>query len=256
MIREGLSKVIKRKVLIGLTVLSLVTTSAGLAYPVQANAESAKVTSTAKISGASYSGELQNGLPHGKGKLEWSSNKWYMGEFVQGKRSGKGKYLNQYIADNGETHRIVYNGDWKNDQMNGSGVQTEDITNENGQLYLKRYITGTFANNAWVSGYNVGHVLGDPDYSYLYKGNGVTIWIWDTNLPLLERWKNGSLFRAQYQKGSVYKDYSMFAEETPAKEKARLESLRYLQGLTSQVKPHLEKFQELAKKVPIEYHWQ
>ncbi|OWA33409.1 hypothetical protein B9G55_22330 [Saccharibacillus sp. O16] len=242
----------KRKVLILLTAVSVALASAAteLANPMRAAAESVK--GTAKISGASYFGELKNGLPHGKGKLEWSSSKWYMGEFVQGKRSGTGKYLNQYIDSSGKMHRIVYNGEWKNDRMNGSGVQTEDVSNENGQLYLKKFITGTFANNTWVSGYNVGHVLGDPDYSYLYKGNGITLWIWDTNLPLMERWKNGSLFRVQYQKGSVYRDYSMFTEESTTKEKARLEALRYLQSVTSQVEPHLKKFQELAKQVPIE----
>ena len=64
---------------------------------------------------------------------------------------------------------------------------TEKVTNDRGEFCLSKIRTGQFVNNVWKSGYDVGHVLGDPDYSYLDKGNDMTLSIWGTNDDLLKR---------------------------------------------------------------------
>ncbi|ASA25641.1 hypothetical protein B9T62_35870 [Paenibacillus donghaensis] len=43
--------------------------------------------------GASYYGEVKNGKPSGKGTMIWSKSKSYSGEWIEGKRSGYGKYI-------------------------------------------------------------------------------------------------------------------------------------------------------------------
>ncbi len=218
-------------------------------HPLQAQAASMPIAS--QEAGTTYSGDLQNGLPQGKGKLEWGSNKWYVGEFMQGKRSGSGKYFNEYVDKDGQKHRLVYNGSWNHDQMNGPGTRTEQVTDASGQFLLNKIETGAFVDNAWASGYNVYKILGDPDHSFVFKGNGMTLSIWGTAGNLLEKWKAGELFRVQYQKVSVYKEYWQDPEENPAKEKARQTSIHYLQGITKQVVPYLEQFEQLAKQVPF-----
>ncbi|MFF2015755.1 hypothetical protein [Paenibacillus sp. NPDC058177] len=240
----------KKKWILFLATTISVTTALSAAVPVS-NAGAESVKATTSYSNAVYYGETKNDLPNGKGKLEWSDKKWYSGEFVQGKRSGTGKYYNEYIGEYGRTYRLVYNGDWKNDRMNGSGTLTEKITEASGEVIQNSITTGEFVNDVWKSGYKVRHAVADPDFEFIYKGNETTISIWDTNGSLLEHWKEGKLFRVQYQKGSVYKEYWIFPTETAKEEKTKQASIRYLQSITSQVAPYLKKFEQFAKQVPL-----
>jgi len=41
-------------------------------------------------SGTKYEGEIQDGVPHGVGKLEFSNGGWYKGHFYEGFMQGKG----------------------------------------------------------------------------------------------------------------------------------------------------------------------
>ena len=54
-----------------------------------------------------YQGKVKNGVPHGKGKLEWTNGDKFKGEFVGGKRHGKGKRKN---ADGSQ-----YKGEYEDD---------------------------------------------------------------------------------------------------------------------------------------------
>lgn len=241
----------KKRILITLLAAISVTSLLPAAVRTVPGASAATAAASIKFANGVYLGEVKNGLPHGKGKLTWSNNKWYMGDFVQGKRSGAGKYYNEYISEDGRTHRTVYNGAWKNDQMSGTGTLTDKVTEPTGEVVSNAITTGEFGSNVWKSGYQVMHAVADPDYSFMYKGNGTTISIWGTNGSLLQQWKEGNLFRVQYQKGQVYKEYWIFPTETAAEEKAKQASIRYLKNIASQAAPHLAKFEQLAKQVPL-----
>ncbi|KAF4323488.1 hypothetical protein BBO99_00001358 [Phytophthora kernoviae] len=69
-------------------------------------------------SNARYDGEWENGLPHGYGELVFDAarNIRYEGQFVEGKRAGRG---HMHYADGS-----VYAGEWKDDVKCGQGVMT------------------------------------------------------------------------------------------------------------------------------------
>jgi hypothetical protein len=50
----------------------------------------------------------------GQGKLVLSTGEVYFGQFVKGKRQGKGKLIFSASGD-------VYEGDWNQDKMTGKG---------------------------------------------------------------------------------------------------------------------------------------
>lgn len=54
-----------------------------------------------------YSGTFKNNLPHGQGTFIWANKSKYVGNFVDGKRSGKGK---GYTPDG----KLQFDGTWKN----------------------------------------------------------------------------------------------------------------------------------------------
>jgi len=56
-----------------------------------------------------YTGDVFNGLPHGKGKVKYSDGKAYDGDFVNGNRHGKGKGTSEEGA--------VFEGDWVDGMM-------------------------------------------------------------------------------------------------------------------------------------------
>ena len=83
-----------------------------------------------------YTGEIQNGIPHGKGTAKYDTNV-YDGEFYEGYKHGKGRIVHadgefyegdffqnkisgygRYTFSDGE----YYDGEWINDMMNGKGA--------------------------------------------------------------------------------------------------------------------------------------
>ncbi|GGO09469.1 hypothetical protein [Saccharibacillus kuerlensis] len=217
--------------------------------PVHA-AESKQALSLA--GGATYYGQVKNGLPDGRGTIKWPGGKTYSGSFVNGKRSGTGKYINDYL-DNRSKYRIkqVYTGSWSNDRMNGAGTWTEKRSQSNGHVVSNEIQTGTFKNNTLASGYDVLHAEADPEYSFTYRTDGMNFNILGHNKNLVSLWKQGSLFNVTYQKGAVSRNYSIFPEDSAKLERERQSSLKYLQSITGQVTPHLKKFEQLSKQVPL-----
>ena len=70
-----------------------------------------------------YTGDLKDGVPHGKGVMNYPDGGTYDGSFVDGKQQGKGKY----VWPNGD----VYEGDWLNDKVSGKGT----MKYANGDVY-------------------------------------------------------------------------------------------------------------------------
>lgn len=62
-----------------------------------------------------YSGEFLKGKKHGKGKVEWNDKTSYEGDFIMGRIEGQGTH---YWADS------QYTGSWKVNKMHGLGVYT------------------------------------------------------------------------------------------------------------------------------------
>ncbi|WP_172200720.1 hypothetical protein [Saccharibacillus qingshengii] len=114
------------------------------------------------INGAKYYGEVKNGKPHGKGTMKWTNNsydpndnvyvedqwitKTYSGTWVNGKRSGQGKYVIEKPYDALET----YEGKWGNDKQNGYGVTIFQHGSDEEGYDVEM---GQFADNEFVSGY-------------------------------------------------------------------------------------------------------
>ena len=61
-----------------------------------------------------YTGQIFDGLMHGKGRLTYDINHYYDGDWVRGKRHGKGVYLN--------IDGCKFEGSWENDRINGNGI--------------------------------------------------------------------------------------------------------------------------------------
>ena len=83
-----------------------------------------------------YSGDIVDGLKHGRGRMVWSDGHIYEGDFVNGERVGNGKYIwadNHWYEGgfaNGRFHgkgkRVWPNGEWyegdfDNDKCHGKG---------------------------------------------------------------------------------------------------------------------------------------
>jgi hypothetical protein len=73
-----------------------------------------------------YSGEISDGLPHGKGIYKYKNGDEYKGEFKKGMKDGNGYYKNI----EGE-----YDGFWKNNKKDGQGKYTF----KNGDLYMGEF---------------------------------------------------------------------------------------------------------------------
>lgn len=119
--------------------------------------------------GGMYDGDIEEGVPHGKGLLTYSTQHTYDGEWNKGNSHGKGiatgtitsgshkgqfKYdgywLDDMMAGRGKftwPNGDVYDGDWSNDKPNGMGIYT---FKESGARYVgqmkdgKRHGYGTY----------------------------------------------------------------------------------------------------------------
>ena len=116
---------------------------------------------------AEYEGEWENNLPHGKGYFKDQNNNWYKGEFKYGYFWGKGQlsvadlylYQGDFIMSRRQGTGICkffiqkgekYEGQWKEDQMNGLGKYIKST---------KHYYYGNMANDK----YNGNGKLVTPD---------------------------------------------------------------------------------------------
>lgn len=77
-----------------------------------------------------YLGEIENGVPHGKGKMFWNDHSVYDGEWVAGLMEGTGTMT----WPSGK----LYNGNWLHGEINGYG----EMTDPNGTIYEGQFLNG------------------------------------------------------------------------------------------------------------------
>lgn len=219
--------------------------------PASADANAASAKKWIQISArTSYYGETANGQPHGRGTIKWGEDKQYSGDFVNGKRTGTGKYMNQYQADD-EEHKVVYNGSWTDDKMDGEGLQTHKVTLPDGTVRWNQLQKGTFKAGVFQSGYDVIHAVADPDYSFTYKNGKELLTIMGSNQNMKKAWAAASMFSVQYKNGSVNKSYSIFPASTAAEQRQNDAAKKYLKSIQNKINPHLLQFEALSNQVPL-----
>ena len=112
-----------------------------------------------------YQGELKNNIPEGFGKYTWQNGKYYIGQWKNGKKEGKGAKYAQ--ASNGKD-RITYEGDFHNDLYDGKGKYTFS----NGEYYIGEWSKGE-RNGKGKEYYNDNKLRYDGDFvNGKYEGNG------------------------------------------------------------------------------------
>lgn len=65
-----------------------------------------------------YEGQFNDHKPHGSGTFEYSNGSNYTGSFIDGKRQGRGKMIENASL-------WIYDGSWSEDQRQGLGKYEE-----------------------------------------------------------------------------------------------------------------------------------
>ncbi|CAI8597061.1 unnamed protein product [Vicia faba] len=183
-----------------------------------------------------YFGEFKSKVFHGKGKYTWSNGTIYEGDWVDGKKSGKGRIIwpcrkkfkgevskNDCLGNEAEKNRCVYIGNWKNNKKDGRGTvkwACGDVLDgcwsngvlmsgvcrfANGDIY-----TGGFKNSFF---HGKGESTGSNDV-IIYEGDWVNGKI--TGKGLLT-WPSGTNYEAKFSRSCprgngtyTWKDGSIF----------------------------------------------
>lgn len=228
--------------------VSLIATSLA---PLPGSVDAASAKEWIQISErTSYYGEAANGQPNGRGTIKWGNGKQYSGEFINGKRTGNGKYINEYQVD-GESHKVVYTGRWNNDKMDGEGILMHKVTLPDGSVRWNQIQKGTFQAGVFQSGYDVIHAVADPDYSFTYKKGKESLEIMGFNQNMKQAWAAGTMFSVHYKNGNINKKSSIFPANSAAEQRQNDAALRYFKSIQSKVNPHLQQFEALSKQVPL-----
>ncbi len=113
-------------------------------------------TKTWTEDGITYEGHQAGGKIDGKGKATYEDGSWYEGEFDKGIREGEGTL---HYPDDDEIDRIMYDGEWLDDEKNGTGTMTwstgnryegewkDDVRNGNGKFFWE---DGDWYDGDWV----------------------------------------------------------------------------------------------------------
>ena len=97
-----------------------------------------------------YGDTNAEGVPNGKGIAVYAGNQYYYGDFVNGKRSGKGHWYQifnrkgDYAKANNGIYLHTYNGEWKNDKPDGQGQEHISLDDEFVTTRICTNVIGTF----------------------------------------------------------------------------------------------------------------
>ena len=121
-----------------------------------------------------YQGNFKKGLPNGKGKYTWNTGEVYDGKWLNGKRSGFGKY---YFKDQDGVDSY-FEGYWNNDIYLGKNIKDEEYKvlqsrNIERVSVRKRGEGNTVIVRYMRSGNNSLHIIKDLRYVY-QSGSEIT----------------------------------------------------------------------------------
>ncbi|OMJ65699.1 hypothetical protein SteCoe_37767 [Stentor coeruleus] len=150
---------------------------------------------------SAYYGNWKNDLPNGIGYLYYAKNHYYLGNFVNGKFNGSGKYQND---------SYIYEGHWKKDKQQGKGKEI----NIHGEVYKGMFFKGKKNGNGnlifdkgkisgyFVDGKIVHGIFKSKDEEIRYKGfwkNGM----WHGKGKLSSSLKNDQIskMKGRFKKG-------------------------------------------------------
>ena len=97
-----------------------------------------------------YGDTNAEGVPNGKGIAVYAGNQYYYGDFVNGKRSGKGYWYQifnrkgEYAKANNGIYLHTYNGEWKNDLPDGQGQEHISLDDQYLTTRIVTNVIGTF----------------------------------------------------------------------------------------------------------------
>lgn len=236
-----------------------------LAIPYTPSASASGVKVQLNMNGTqSYYGEVKDGKPHGKGTMTWSKDKYYSGHWVDGKRSGQGKYVNEYTERNeymqqDRVYKVIYQGQWKNDLMTGDGSKkvVESGTDPSGEhvIYSNSIETGIFQKGLLKQGYRAAYELTDSPFLFTYLGpDAFVLEVTHQDEHIIEDWNQG-LNYVTYQKGKIIKDYSNLPTGDEEDDAANEVTLRFLRSVKQEVLPHLKQFEAMANMVKLDQQY-
>jgi len=140
-----------------------------------------------RCNGDTFEGRFENGLINGKGIFMNNKNSKYIGDFKNMKRWGKGKL---------QTDKIIYEGDFYNDMINGKG-RIKFLKNS------VEYI-GNFKNNK-IEGKGVVKIKGGNKYDVEIKNGEMT----NVENDIFENF-NGNNYEILLSKRNVKNDNKIF----------------------------------------------
>ena len=115
--------------------------------------------------GDSYNGQFQNWLFHGNGTYIWGDGESYEGEWYEGQRQGKGKYI--HIGDGS-----VYEGEFFNNKEEGNGKK---IWKNGAQTYEGEWKNGQIHGTGKMNFSNGGYYIGTFQFDKRC-GHGILFW--------------------------------------------------------------------------------
>ncbi len=164
--------------------------------------------------GSSYTGPTQNGQPHGRGVLRFSSSnenkrERYEGEFVNGQRDGqgvmtwttgemyKGNWASNQMKGRGHMREVngsVYEGEFDNSMRNGQGVTTAADGNVTKGSYQNDELNG----QGEITQTNGSVQRGRFENGHFVQGRLTTI----QGTYKEGTWRNGELWEGTYRSAS------------------------------------------------------
>ncbi len=103
--------------------------------------------------GSRYTGSFKDGVPHGKGRVEFANGDVYDGEWDNDRMQGAGTYV---FGSNSPSAGDRYVGEWRNDMMHGKGAYTFGPKSQfAGDTYVGEYRFGKkngFGTYRWSNG--------------------------------------------------------------------------------------------------------
>jgi hypothetical protein len=104
-----------------------------------------------------YQGQIQDGIPHGKGIWHYPNNTFYIGQFLNGKRSNEGKIIRK---TNG-VEEIEFEGTWKNDRpWDGKG----QFIHKDSSIFVGTFVNGNRKQGTYYTANAIEHGVWGNNY--------------------------------------------------------------------------------------------